>query len=523
MTSLRPLVADVRGLWRFARGLRPFLAAPYTTESAMAFVRQRIATRDRALLAMLEHGVFAHPRSPYLRLFRSAGCELGDVRRLVAVEGVEGALAVLRDAGVYVTFEELKGRTPAVRGSQTFRFDERDFDNPMTGALPSSSSGGTRGRPTRVGIDLEHIAESAAPWAVWFAEHGWLSRPLVYWTPTHSGIVNGQLRCAKLGKPLSRWFAIVGMGPTRMGAIAAIVHRTVRHATGMPRPELVPLDDAARVGEYLVELLRRGESPCINTYASAAMRIATAMGERGASLRGVAFLLRGEPLTEARRATIEASGASVAQTYGFAEGGPVAAQCATPASADDVHVFLDGFAVIQRDVALGDETVRALLLTSLRRAAPRILLNAEIGDHAVVEHARCACLFGEVGYATRLRTVRSFDKLTAEGMTILAADVAHVLESVLPARFGGVPTDYQLVEESEAGGLVRYCLRVDPALSPIDPEAIAGCFLAELGRIRPAYGFMVSLWARTGTMRVVPARPLQTARGKVLPFRRAGV
>ena len=522
MASLRPLVADARGLWRFSRGLRSFLAEPYTTASAMEFVRHRMATRDRALLALLEHAVFAHPRSPYLSLLRAAGCELGDVRRLVSGEGVEGALAALRDAGVYVTFEELKGRAPAVRGSQTFHFDERDFDTPLIAALPSSSSGGTRGRPTRVGIDLEHIAESAAPWAIWFAEHDWLARPLVYWTPTHSGIVNGQLRCAKFGKPVERWFAIVGMGPTRMGVTAELMHRTVRRATGMPRPELVPLEDAAHVGEYLLELLGRGEPPCVNTYASAAMRIATTMGERGASLSGVAFLLRGEPLTEARRATIEASGASVAQTYGFAEGGPVAAQCATPASADEVHVFLESFAVIQRDVALADETVHALLLTSLRRAAPRILLNAEIGDHAVVDQARCDCLFGEVGYSTRLRTVRSFDKLTAEGMTILTADVAHVLESVLPARFGGAPTDYQLVEEHEAGGRVRYDLRVDPALPPLDPDQLAQCFLSALGRLRPAYGFMVSLWSRTGTIRVVRARPLQTARGKVLAFRRGG-
>ena len=32
-----------------------------------------------------------------------------------------------------------------------------------------SRSGGTRGRPTRIRVDLEHAAQSAPHWALWFA------------------------------------------------------------------------------------------------------------------------------------------------------------------------------------------------------------------------------------------------------------------------------------------------------------------------------------------------------------------
>ena len=45
-----------------------------------------------------------------------------------------------------------------------------------------------------------------------------------------------------------------------------------------------------------------------------------------------------------------------------------------------------------------------------------------------------------------LHDVRSFEKLTAGGVTCLDVDVIRVLEEVMPRRFGGRPADWQLVE-----------------------------------------------------------------------------
>ena len=49
-------------------------------------------------------------------------------------------------------------------------------------------------------------------------------------------------------------------------------------------------------------------------------------------------------------------------------------------------------------------------------------------------------------------TIRSHEKLTAGGMTLLDTDVIRLLDEVLPARFGGAPTDYQLVEHESDDG-----------------------------------------------------------------------
>lgn len=129
---------------------------------------------------------------------------------------------------------------------------------------------------------------------------------------------------------------------------------------------------------------------------------------------------------------------------------PEAVRRPTPREPDDVHVFLDAFAVTQRPCeTIAGATVDALLLTSLRPAAPKIRLNTEIGDYAVLEERDCGCAFDAVGYRTHLHTIRSFEKLTGEGMTFLAADLHHVLEKALPARFGGTVADYQRVEQQD--------------------------------------------------------------------------
>ena len=514
------LASNVYGLLRFSAGLKAFLREPLSAESAKATVRQQMRHRDAALLSKLERAVFANPSSPYLKLMRSAGCEADDVRALVQREGVEDALAALARAGVYVTFEEFKGRTPIVRGSERFAVRDTDFDNPGLTPHFTATSGGTRGRPTRILIDLEHIAQSAPHWALWFAAHGAGPRPLIFWTPAHSGVTNRHLLAAKCGKRYVRWFADVEMVTLKDRVIAPTVHWLVRRATGCPKPEFVPVSEAVKIGQYLADLVRQGQKPCIVTSPSEAVRACLAMQERGVALRDVMFLLGAEPLTQARRDTIEASGASAVPTYGFSEGGSVGSQCPNVTAGDDIHVSLDAYAVIQRpaDSSLANRSV-PLLLTALRPACPKVLFNTEIGDSAVMETRRCGCLFDEVGYLQHLHTIRSFEKITGFGVTFVAADLFHVLERVLPARFGGAVTDYQLVESQDTHGVPQYLLYVSPAIGPLDDAAVVRTFLEELGALTNHYQYMVNLWRQVDMVQVRREPPLQTTRGKILPFR----
>jgi len=516
-------VSDVWGLGRFAAGLRRFLRNEISVEQARESIRRGMQQREAALLDKLRTSVFANPRSPYLILFRNAGCGWEDAREAIERDGVEAALERFVKAGIYVSFDEFKGRSPAVRGSQTFVFRDSDFDNPVTASHFATRSGGTRGRPSRIRIDLEHAAQVAPHWALWFAAHGWLDRPLIFWTPTHAGVVQRHLIAAKFGKRFIKWFATIGMGTVKDQLTSGCVHWLARRAAGWPRPEFVPLAEASRVGEYLVDLVRRNQRPCINTSPSEAVQVCTAMAARGVSLNGVTFLLGAEPLTPARRAAIEASDAQAVPTYGFSEGSNVGSQCPLATVADDVHVSLDAWAVLPRPRILAEgDSVDTLLLTGMRPACPKVLLNAEIGDYAILESRRCGCDFDEMGYFTHLHTIRSFEKLTGMGMTILGGDLFGVLENGLQRRFGGAATDYQFIEEQEVDGRPRYTLLVNPSIGPVDETRLVAFFLDELGALRHHYRFMTNAWREAGIVRVQRRRPLATSRGKVLPFRTLG-
>ena len=72
-----------------------------------------------------------------------------------------------------------------MRAGETARVSDRDFDNPLIPGDFSSTTGGTHGRPRRILIDLDYLADMAPGWAVWFAAHDWLARPLVFVTPTY--------------------------------------------------------------------------------------------------------------------------------------------------------------------------------------------------------------------------------------------------------------------------------------------------------------------------------------------------
>ena len=114
----REMLEEVAIGARFAARLPPFLRHPVGQAEARSVLRSRLEQREAALLG-LARTLYAAPEGPYAILLRRAGCEYGDLERLVAQDGAEGALARLFRDGIFLTIDEFKGRRPVVRGSTT--------------------------------------------------------------------------------------------------------------------------------------------------------------------------------------------------------------------------------------------------------------------------------------------------------------------------------------------------------------------------------------------------------------------
>ena len=111
-----------------------------------------------------------------------------------------------------------------------------------------------------------------------------------------------------------------------------------------------------------------------------------------------------------------------------------------------------------------------------------------------------------------LREIRSFSKLTTEGVTLVGGKMVHILEEVLPSRFGGSPLDYQLLEEEDEEGFTRLSLLVSPKLKIPDEEAVVEVVLSASGH------FVHTIWSQAGTLQVKRMEPIWTDRGKLMPL-----
>jgi hypothetical protein len=204
-------------------------------------------------------------------------------------------------------------------------------------------------------------------------------------------------------------------------------------------------------------------------------------------------------------------------SYSTIEAGNIGYGCLAPEASDDIHLLDDLHAVIQvePDAIDGPLPGGALLVTSLRPVSPLVLLNVSLGDRATMTRRACGCPMERLGWMTHLHTVRSFEKLKAGGMTFLDTDVIRILEETLPARFGGAPTDYQLVEDETEDGRPRLRLFVHPSVGPIDRDAVAGAFLAALGAGSGAERVMARLWQEGCFVGAERAAPRTTVVGKI--------
>jgi hypothetical protein len=254
---------------------------------------------------------------------------------------------------------------------------------------------------------------------------------------------------------------------------------------------------------------------------SAALTVAIVAVENGVDLTHVIFNGAGEPPSPGKIRGINASGAQYVTSYAMTEAGPLGAACPRGLDATDVHVLRDKVSLFQRKqmTSGGDEAIGVFFLTSLFSTGPKILINAASDDFGILEERICGCSLGELGLHQHLRQIRSVGKLTGRGITLVASDIVHIIEDILPGEYGGTAQDYQLVEEEDGTGATHLYLLVSPSLKLADEDAPARTLLEALSRGTPGASLQSAMLRNAGAVRVRRQQPRASVRGKLPAFR----
>jgi hypothetical protein len=328
---------------------------------------------------------------------------------------------------------------------------------------------------------------------------------------------------AKNRTRLERWFTpgrttrdAAGLRQILMTGALLLATRRAGYPT--PRPEFVPRDDAVVVARWLAEKKQQGHPGLLFSNTSPAVRVCLAARDAGLDISGSLILAGGEPYTAGKARVVESVGARTINILGMAELLYIGAGCANSLDQDDLHLFTDKIGLIQREKRFGPGlAVDELIYTSLLPFTPKLMINVESGDYATLRESDCGCELGEAGFSLHALGLRSHEKLTSEGVTFMGSELYHLLEEVLPARFGGGPMDYQLVE-TEEGGVPRVSLLISPSVGPLD-EAQAVRFVLDTLAANPHGGqLMVDQWRQGDTLRVLRREPISTRTAKVLPL-----
>ena len=512
-------------LWvgaRFFCSLPVYLLRPVQLKDACRLITTRLAKREQLLVDRIRHDVFAHPGSIYHQLFRHAGCELGDIENLIK-NGTDAALTALLRAGVYLTVDEFKGRKLVIRGSLRIDVSPEQLRSPRAAYHLPLRSGGSRSSGTPVLIDLRFVRDCAATCLANLDVWDGLDWIKADWETPGAGARFRLTKFAMFGQPPAAWFSQVDPDDPSLPAAIHWNTRALRWSSGLvrralPRPVMATLRDPTPVVEWLHQQTSAGRSPVLFTFSGSAVRACLLAEEKGISIAGTRFITSGEPTTAARVATIRRAGCVAIPRYGSIECGAIGYGCASPEHADELHLLSHMHALI----TAGDCAAQlhlppgALFISALHRQAPFLMINVSMGDQAEIRQRDCGCGWQKLRLTTHLHEIRSFEKLTGGGVTFLGTEVISILEQALPSRFGGAPTDYQLVEgETEAGEPI-VALRVHPRVPAQDDRAIRDTFLNLLAQASTAASVMAQLWRDANTVRVVREPPVISAAGKIL-------
>ena len=173
-------------------------------------IRRGVENRETNFLALVRHAVYANPASPYRRMFELAQCGYEDLEQAVRRGGIGPILTTLADAGVYLTQDEAKGRTPIVRAGEIIPSGERSFLNPGLAAHIESESSGSRGKPTRTPQNLASQLRVECYNAVMADDLKLGERRVVMMSPilpSAAGVAMA-VRAERFGWHVERWYAV---------------------------------------------------------------------------------------------------------------------------------------------------------------------------------------------------------------------------------------------------------------------------------------------------------------------------
>lgn len=505
------------------RDFPAFLKTPLSPAECRRRVRTKLVSREASFIDIIQRAVFRRPRSPYCKLLLWAGITPEQLMQWVDRHGVEGTLETLYDAGVYLSLDEFKGRMPIRRQGLEITAQTRDFDNPLATPHFISQTGGSRSAGKRIYLDLEHYSQDAVYDYFFLQAHDLMDRPHALWRPTppYGAGIKAILSRTKLGMATQKWFTQNDWKPTRrnwkhslMTAFALYGGRLMGHHLAIP--EHVHLNEARKVAQWLANQKKRGRTAWLNTNAASGVRVCMAALENALDISGTVFRFGGEPLTSAKADVVAKTGARAVCHYTMGEIGRIGIACAAPEMVDEVHILEDKIALIQRPKTLGNgQRVNANVYTTLLAACPKFMLNVESDDYGTLVRKQCGCGMGELGYDLHFHTIRSYEKLTSEGMNFLGSDLIRLVEEVLPKRFGGYPTDYQFLETEEKG-LPKVNLVISPRVGRIAEDAVVAAVIDSLNTFPGSSDDYAERWREANTLRVLRQEPSSTGASKVL-------
>jgi hypothetical protein len=524
--QLKSDLVNVKGTLRLAAALPKYFREPITLQQAEERTKRLLESRAESFLEVVRSRIYEHMHSPYLPLLRNAGCEFSDLQTSVHRHGLENTLARLAEEGVYLTSDEFKGKKNVTRGPLSFRVSPNDFERRDTSAGITGESSGSRNSPVKTFSTLESLALWAEGTGVFYAAHDLFSCVHAVYEPVVAGRMHFILINSKLGVPVDRWFAL---DVPAQGALENRYHFLNAHVValmgnwfgnGIARPEYQKSGDLEPIMDWTLKNRRHGKRCCIITVVSNATRIAREALGAGISLEHVVLAASGEPLTQAKKRIIEEAGARIALRYGPGGLYGAALGCGDPCFIDEMHVPQTMFTFVENPRALDYDgpPVHPLMQTTTHPVAPRLLLNVENGDYATIMTRDCGCHLEKIGFTQHIHTVRSFEKMTGEGMNYSGSELFELLEDVFPSEFGGGPGDYQLVEEEDDRGQTRLTLLIHPELGDVDETKLLLRLQQGLAQGSRNHRFVSRIWQDAGTLRLRREAPYTSARGKTLPL-----